>query len=284
MSEIVAPGVYNLKESAYLADPCDLPSLSASIAKILLEKSPDHARSAHPKLGGKYEPHHTTEKDLGSALHSLILTEDWKQISVIDYADWRTKAARELREEAYETGHHPILAKDSRRLAEIAHAVSITGIIGGFPVPEERHIEQTMIFREYDVPIRFKPDYLTVETDGRVRIVDLKTTQLPATRNGWGRRQIFDYLVQCGLYTHGARHLFGTDNVTFDFVVVETSPPYGMATMTFDSIGHALAATLATQAIKTWADCLLSQDWPSYPAETLTIETPPWIITDRKDG
>ena len=41
-------GIYTLSAEAYHADPCPEPSLSASIANVLLQRSPAHARIQHP--------------------------------------------------------------------------------------------------------------------------------------------------------------------------------------------------------------------------------------------
>lgn len=58
-------GVHDLDESTYHADPCAAPSLSSSIAKVLLFKSPLHARYCHPKLNPQ---HQSEEKDRKSVV------------------------------------------------------------------------------------------------------------------------------------------------------------------------------------------------------------------------
>jgi hypothetical protein len=51
MFKISRPGIYlDVAANDYHADPCPAPSFTQSIAKVLLEKSPAHARLAHPRL------------------------------------------------------------------------------------------------------------------------------------------------------------------------------------------------------------------------------------------
>ncbi|WP_242401117.1 hypothetical protein [Acetobacter okinawensis] len=50
MSIITTPGIYDLPEAQYHADPCPTPSLSNSVARILLDESPMHAHFSHPRL------------------------------------------------------------------------------------------------------------------------------------------------------------------------------------------------------------------------------------------
>ena len=50
------PGIHVWSHEEYLSDPCPEPSLSRSIADILMAQSPLHAWCAHPRLGNKSEP------------------------------------------------------------------------------------------------------------------------------------------------------------------------------------------------------------------------------------
>ena len=64
---ISEPGVYSLPDDAYHADPCPGPSLSSSVAKLMLDRSPLHAWHAHPRLNPNFEPRAGIEY-LGSRL------------------------------------------------------------------------------------------------------------------------------------------------------------------------------------------------------------------------
>ena len=64
---------YSMRAAAYHADPCERPSLSSSIAKILLEKTPRHAWTAHPRLNPDFAAKDESKFDLGTAVHELML-------------------------------------------------------------------------------------------------------------------------------------------------------------------------------------------------------------------
>ena len=71
-----AAGLSTIPSAAYHRDDvgCDAPTLSASIASLLLRDSPRHAYAAHPKLGG--HPRDDSETfDLGTAAHAYLLVE-----------------------------------------------------------------------------------------------------------------------------------------------------------------------------------------------------------------
>jgi hypothetical protein len=76
---ITKPGIYrDFPTAHYFADPCPEPSLSQSVAKILVEQSPLHAFQAHPRL---YVPTADEDADekydkaraIGNAAHALML-------------------------------------------------------------------------------------------------------------------------------------------------------------------------------------------------------------------
>ena len=72
-----SPGIYEIPATEYHADPCPEPSLSASVARTLIDRSPLHAWMQHPKLGGQQEEKPAARMSLGSAAHSVILQGNW---------------------------------------------------------------------------------------------------------------------------------------------------------------------------------------------------------------
>ena len=98
--KIDKPGIYPGVSSAdYFADPCPTPSLTQSLCKILIETSPQHAWTAHPRLNPQFEYDSDTKFDLGNVAHRLVLGRG-KEIEVIEFDDWRSKAAKEARAKA----------------------------------------------------------------------------------------------------------------------------------------------------------------------------------------
>jgi ornithine carbamoyltransferase len=114
--------------TAYFADPCPEPSLSQSIAKILIEQSPLHAKMAHPRLAPPPEGDEETEKynkaqAIGNAAHSLMIGRG-KKLAVIEADSFRTKIATADRDAAIERGLEPILAKHYQIASQMVEAAT----------------------------------------------------------------------------------------------------------------------------------------------------------------
>src|SRR5882672_6742571 len=146
-----------MSSEKYHADPAPSPSLSSSLAAVLLSQSPRHAWRMHPKLNPRYEAEESARFDLGSAAHALLL-EGNNQMEVLDFPDYRTKAAQTGRDEARARGKFPVLGHqylDVRKMVEVAKAFIATTELAD--IWDEGDAEQTCIWQEeYDS----KPIYL----------------------------------------------------------------------------------------------------------------------------
>ena len=120
------PGVYDLDAAAYHADPCPEPSLSSSIGKLIVGRSPLHAKCAHPRLNPDYQPRESGKFDLGSTVHKLILGKG-AEVVAIEADDWRTKAAKEARDTARGDGKTPMLVGQLERAVLMYEAVLKAG-------------------------------------------------------------------------------------------------------------------------------------------------------------
>ena len=64
----------------YHADPCMVPSLSNSVAQILLSESPRKAWFSHPKLNTAFAEKEDGKFDIGTAAHAVLLESDASRI------------------------------------------------------------------------------------------------------------------------------------------------------------------------------------------------------------
>lgn len=104
------PGIHlDIAAADYFADPCPSPSFTQSIGKLLIDRSPAHARLAHPRLNPDFDPDDATKYDIGNIAHRLLIGRG-KELAVIEADDWRTKAAKEAREQAAAEGKLGVLA------------------------------------------------------------------------------------------------------------------------------------------------------------------------------
>ena len=274
------PGIYEIPATEYHSDPCPEPSLSASVARTLIDRSPLHAWMKHPKLGGQQEESQAPRMSLGTAAHSVILQGNWTSIGFIDADSFRTKAAREERDQIIDSEGTPLLEKDRGTVESMAAAFERAGIdrIG-------MQAERTMIWQDR-IPLESDPIWCRARVDllGDRLILDLKTTAVPATPERWGRTLLWDYAMQCGFYRRGYKALKGGKPPAFRFIVQETTPPYSVAQFSFDGAGLDYADYLAEQAVWKWGECIKSQSWPSYAAGVNVMEAPYWVRERLEEG
>jgi hypothetical protein len=116
-------GVLDVPADAYHDDTLtDRPSLSASIAHVLVSRSPKHAWTAHPKLNPEFERTDEAKFDVGTLVHSLLLDQS-REVAVIPADDWRTKAAKEARDEARAAGLVTLLERQWTEVEAMVLAV-----------------------------------------------------------------------------------------------------------------------------------------------------------------
>ena len=273
---IVTPGIYQMTAAEYHADPCDTPSLSSSIANILLTDSPRHAWFAHPKLNPNYKQRESATFDLGTAAHAYML-EGADVITVIDAEDWRTKAAKDARDAARAEGKVPLLARQSLAVIEMAAAAQDQLVVfNDPPIPfTGGQPEQTLIWQEGGVWCRTRLDYLH---DDHRWIDDLKSTGGSANPDAWTRGQLFTtgHDLQAAFYLRGLAALTGKQ-ARFRFVVIENEAPYALSVISLTPAALAFAEKKVQAAITLWRFCMDENRWPGYPTRTCHAELPPWL-------
>lgn len=276
MSQITAPGIYDVPAADYHADRLvSAPTFSRSIAKLLVYRSPRHAWFAHPRLNPDYEADDLTKFDLGKASHALLLGSG-ERFAVIEAADWRTKAAKEAREQALSAGLLPILAPHWPQVQNMARAVraqleqhqeAVDAFTRGKP-------EQTMVWQEGGVWCRARLDWLP---DGGRFFDDFKTT-VNAAPGAWGDRVFFETGgdVQAALYRRGIRALGLHRDPVFRFVVAEVEPPHCLTVVQPTPAALDMADRKVQRALDLWRWCLEHNAWPGYPSRTCHVDPPPW--------
>lgn len=121
-----APGIYSaeqIPESVYHVDDFgDVPTLSRSTAAELVNESPADAWDHHPQLGGIPKRKVTEEMEWASLVHKLILGSGPEFSPLPEkYDNYRTDAAKGLRNQARALGAIPMLAKDFDSAQSVAN-------------------------------------------------------------------------------------------------------------------------------------------------------------------
>lgn len=294
--DALPPGIYyDIEAAAYHADPCETPSLSSSVASILLKKTPRHAQHAHPRLNPLFKKEVTSNAmDLGSVTHEILLGCGGA-FEVCPFDDYRTRKAQEWREVVVLNGKIPIKALDLDAAKSMAE--SVRSILPGIPGAEraiiEGHGEAVAIWRDYLGPLcRARIDWLDLA--GGV-VYDLKTT-----RTGLGDRHLnariagefeaFD--MRAAFYVRGVEQLIEADPaarrvlcpdvdcLSYRWIFVESEAPFEARVFEMDATTRANGDRKATAAILLWQQCLTENRWPGYARRIERPECPEWALED----
>lgn len=274
------PGVYTMPSEEYHADPCPAPSLSSHIGRTLITKSPLHAWTDHPRLNPKYEGAHKAEFDRGSAAHALLL-EGEDRMQVIDADDYRTKIAREQRDDARMAGKHPMLAsvyEDVKAMAAIARErINECGDLSGYTL-DNGQPEQTAIWQDVGgIWCRARFDWISYD---RTLILDYKTTAASANPFDWTRTMLgMGGEFQGAFYLRANAKTGGARDVRFIFIVQEVEPPYAVSLCGLSPGLVELGNVKVKQAINDWRECIDKNEWPAYSRRVHWLEPPAWEIT-----
>ena len=275
---MLTQGVHKISAEEYHKDPCVEPSLTRSIIKALVGKTPYHAFWEHPRLNPDYEGEDDSAKfDIGTAAHSIFL-EGRNVVTVIDAEDWRKKEAKEARDAARAEGKIPLLksqADDVLKMVMVAED-SLFRWEGRATVIGDGESELTYIWKESNgVWCRTRPDWISKD---RKLCIDYKTTGALANPHTYGRIAIDTGLdIQEAFYTRG---IAAIDAVCpeFVFMVQETSAPYLCAFFCLDAMTRDMGAAKVHHGIKLFGQYLKSGKWPDYGNQTYTLEAPPWSL------
>lgn len=262
-----------LPEAEYHAHP----ALSSTQARKLLE-SPARYRwdRDHPQPA-------KDAFDLGSAVHAKVLGTGWG-VAVLDFDDYRSKAAREARDAARAAGDVPVLAHDYVEVEAMAEAV-LAHPTARVLFEQDGTAEASVFATDPDigVELRARFDFLP-DLSGRNPIaVDLKTTGKSASPEGFAKTVAnFGYDVQEGHYDDTL--LLATDQqIPFVFVVVETTAPYLVGVHQLDVVWRDMGHAKARRARQIYAECTATDTWPGYPTAVDLISPPQWAIYQHEE-
>ena len=251
-----------------------LPGLSASGAKLLVPPS----CPAKYKANRDNPPPSNAVFDLGKAVHKLVLGEG-EPLQIIDAKDWRSKTASEARNEAYAAGVIPILVGDFAQIKAMSDAVLAHPVAGKLIDDSVGEAEVSLLADDPDTGLRIKarPDWST-ERDGRLWLVDLKTTQTAEPRAFARKAADYRYHLQAAWYVQVAALLNLDPCAAFVFVAVEKEPPYLVSVTEWDGEAMTEGARLMREAIDTYALCKESDFWGGYPEGITPMYLPRWAF------
>ena len=298
-STILEPGSFypDIPEDVYHSDPCIRPALSASIAKIFGQKkhsSPAHVYLRHPSLGGTSKPSSKAQA-FGTALHSLmlggpdivVLTDVYEKTGEV-YSDYKTKAAKDFKENALADGKIPMLEKEWKKIQRMHEAIARQFDALGITLEGDKEV--TAVWERPNYHAHLDPKALPVLcrcrfdniSGDRCLIDELKTIE--SSDPDTIKKQIHNY----GYNTAAAAYIEAVETilpelvgrVKFRMIFIESSPPYIVTPIMLTGENLLVGRGRWASACERWADCLESDNWPGYTTETLFIEPPTWALEE----
>lgn len=274
--KITRAGLFDLTDTEYHADPAPKPSLSSTLARLLVNRSPLHAWTASARLNPNHQARNSDAFDVGRIAHAMLLGKG-AGIEVVDAEDWRAKPAREARESARAAGKTPVLAIQFENACALRDAARAQ--IGAFGIdlqPATRN--ELAAFAEIDgVWCRALVDH--APQDPRLPLIDLKTCEDASPEACIRSVTSYGYATQAAHYQDVWEAATG-ERRGFRFVFIEKQPPYGVSVIELHDAEDDEADWMLTarhqcaEARRIWGECLRAGHWPAYPARVATVGAP----------
>ncbi len=281
-------------EQEYHADPCDVPSLSNSIAVKMLNKSPLHGWAAHPKLGGspgpaavaeegddgeeeEGKPESTAAQKNGQLIHKLMLGKG-VDVVIVDAKSFQTKYAKAIRDEALAAGKLPVIAHKHEKAEAVAAKLRRRCADAGYPLDgmSEVAIEWREAGDNGPVVCRCRMDNVSLETGV---ILDVKSSRDAHPDKCAKRLLEYGYDVQATCYPRALAALRPelSGRIRFTLLYVETTPPYAVVPAYLDGGFREIGKIRWLEAVRVWERCLASGVWPSYCERAVPLSPPAWV-------
>lgn len=270
----------DISSADYFADPAPQPSLTQSLAKIILQKSPLHAWYAHPRLNPDFRADDDTKYDVGSIAHTLMIGRGKELVVLEDFADWRTKDSKLAREAAAADGKLAVLAKHYALAEKMIRAAR-----DQLDLRDEAHLfatgdgEVMTLWQEGPIWLRQLIDWLTPD---RMTIADYKTTDLCAAPDQIGRiGSNAGWHIQAAMSERGLDELHpeSIGRRRYVFVVQETERPYQLNVVELPETWLTMGRKMLNFAIDRWKVCMKTDRFSGYPLHTITPEFPGYAET-----
>lgn len=264
----LSAGFHNISERDYHADPAPAPSLSSSIAKVLLAQTPRHAMLQHPRLNPQREDSEPSRAaEVGTAAHKL-LTGKGAQVVMIDAPDYKKQLAKDMRADAYAAGHAPVLIDDFTRANAINDAVRLR--LAAIPECDGALTrgagEQVMLWQDAgDIWCRGMIDWWQADT---LTAYDIKSTNRALSDYDIGQLIKGGWDVQAGLYMRGLTKLFPehAGRMRWRWLIVEQDEPHEVRVIEASRKTLEAGDRKAAMAISKWSMCMVTGEWPGYAA------------------
>lgn len=253
------------------------PGISSSGLRTIEAKSPAHYWATSHLNPERLPEEPKDHFSFGKAAHTLLLGEDGFREQFVtrpdQFTDWRTKAAREWKDNMLEAGKTILTPQDVGAIRHIAKQLAAdplvqSGILQG-------KVEHSLIWQDKvtGVWLKSRPDVIP-SADGV--LVDLKTTTDASPESIVNAIKNHGYAMQGALAGMGMEATLGIKMEEFVLVWIEKAAPYAINISPVDSEWIYWARRQLRRSINTFAKCIETNTWPGYGGEA-TAYLPVWL-------
>ncbi|MEB3419941.1 PD-(D/E)XK nuclease-like domain-containing protein [Salipiger marinus] len=272
---------YGIADDTYHADPAPVPSLSSTLARLILDRSPLHAWWAHPRLNPDFEPVERKTFDIGRAAHRAVLGAGSDYVAIpheilASNGAASTKAAKEFIEQARASGLTPLKAAEVDQIGEMR--VKVHQRLDEMGIVLDSACSEAVVLADISgTTCRVMID--NAPRDPAQALYDFKTTTDASPEHCTRAVMNYGYDVQAAFYLDAWKATTGEDRA-FRFIFQEKEAPFEVCIVELSGDDLDIARKKTRRAREIWQQCLTSGRWPGYPAGVHRIELPGWF-TER---
>jgi hypothetical protein len=278
MADFLGTGLHQIPAERYHSDPMERPSLSSTLARLMVSQSPLHAFTASQRLNPDWKPTDSKIFDFGRAAHRAILGAGGDYTVIPEEVlgsggAASTKEAKAFIAEAREAGLTPIKAADAEQVEMMA--AKCRACLAEMKIEIDPAYSEVAALAEIEgVSVRALIDNAPA---GKPWLLDMKTT-VDASPDACVRSVVnYSYDVQVAHYLDTWRAATG-ESRRFLLAFQEKTPPYEVGVVELDTRGEAewmtSAFDKAKEARRLWDECLITGTWPGYPRMIATVGAP----------
>jgi hypothetical protein len=274
---ITQPGVYDIPEAVYHADPVPGRSLSSSGARRLLEC---------PALFDYERRHKRAPKkafEIGTAAHHLVLGTG-PELVVIEGDRWDTKEIKAKVAAVRDRGAVPLKQHEFEQVQSMASALAEHPTASMVFNPARGPAERSLFWQDTETGVwcRARLDHMpTADYTARWFIVsDYKTTRSAHPEQISKAVYDYGYHIQAAMYLEGVRALGIHADPRMVFVFQEKAAPYVTTVIELDHVALKIGHSQLRKALALYRQCSESGRWPGYSEQVETISLP--VYAERK--
>jgi hypothetical protein len=251
-----------MPDDIYHGDCCVSPSMSSSMAKLLIEECPKKMWS-DSYLDPNREKKENKNFDLGHALHKIFLEPEKfaDSIQEIEFDTYQKDEAKRQRYVARERGKVPLLTKDLRTIIRMREALMSDPIARKSFTKGVAERSYFVKDKETGVWLKARPDW---EMFTPRILCDYKTTESANPVDFSNSVYNFGYYIQQPWYQHIIKEITGEQIDEWYFIAQEKEYPYLVSIIEIKPEAIEYGQKIMRKAIRKFADCLDKGIWHGY--------------------